>query len=99
MLIHEPHIIGQLDYTAVRTLLNGARASLDECRGAKTVTVFVHLHTHGEGVTLARDDPNEKNEDLEAARCVANHFKAAADRGWKSGGSGIVAVSVTLGAR
>jgi serine/threonine-protein kinase len=97
--IHEPNLVGQLNYDAVRSLLDGARDSLDACRTSKTVTVYVHLHTHEEGVALARDDPNQTSDDLEAARCVANHFKAAASHGWKSGGSGIVAVAVTLKAK
>lgn len=97
--LHEPSIVGEMDYQAVVSLLESSRAQLDKCRTARTVTVYVHLHTHGEGVGLARDDPNQKNEDLEAARCVANRLKAAASKGWKSGGSGIIAVSVTLAAR
>jgi serine/threonine-protein kinase len=97
--IHEPNLVGQLDYSAVRKLLDGARDSLDACRTSKTITVYVHLHTHEEGVALARDDPNQTSDDLEAARCVANRLKDAASHGWKSGGSGIVAVAVTLAGR
>ena len=98
--MHEPRVIGTVKMSDAFRLMTATRAhgSLEECRGARDVTVPVQLHTHGKGLSLAQPDPNQFVSDKEAARCVANRFKAVAEQ-WTCDGSGIIAVSVTLPAR
>lgn len=99
-VVHDPRVIGTLKMSDALRLMTAARAqgSLEECRGARDVTVPVQLHTHGKGLSLAQPDPNQVVSDKEAARCVANRFKAVAEA-WSCDGSGIITVSVTLPAR
>lgn len=99
-VVHDPRVIGTLKMSDALRLMTSARAqgSLEECRGAHDVTVPVQLHTHGKGLSIAQPDPNQAVSDREAARCVANRFKAVAEA-WSCDGSGIISVSVTLPAR
>jgi hypothetical protein len=98
--VHDPRVIGTLKMSDALRLMTSARTqgSLEECRGAHDVTVPVQLHTHGKGLTIAQPDPNQAVNDKDAARCVANRFKAVAEK-WSCDGSGIITVSVTLPAR
>ena len=99
-VVHDPRVIGTLKMSDALRLMTSVRAqgSLEECRGAREVTVPVQLHTHGKGLSIAQPDPNEAVSDKEAARCVANRFKAVAET-WSCDGSGIITVSVTLPVR
>lgn len=97
-VVHEPRVIGTVPLSDVLKLMTSARGSFEDCRGAREVTVPVQLMTHGKGITKAQPDPNQAVSDTDAARCVANRFKAAAE-GWTCTGSGIIVVSVTLPAR
>ncbi|MDP3505111.1 MAG: protein kinase [Myxococcales bacterium] len=99
-VVHDPRVIGTLKMSDALRLMTSVRTqgSLEECRGAHDVTVPVQLHTHGKGLTIAQPDPSQAVNDKDAARCVANRFKAVAEK-WSCDGSGIITVSVTLPAR